>query len=127
MTPDEADYFVVRARTKLDSARALAGTDPETALTVAYAAVRVACEGLLARQGLRATQAGGHLAVEETVRAQFGDGFAPYAWLRRRRHDLDYARRPHDVPEDREVEEAIETAERLVTAAEALMPTLGVF
>ena len=39
-----------------------------------WAAARQACVALLAQQGLRPTTAGGHYAVEEAIRAQFGAG-----------------------------------------------------
>ena len=42
-------------------------------------AARIACIALLAWQGMRATTNGGHHAVERAVKAQFGEGFRPFA------------------------------------------------
>lgn len=119
--------FMERARRSLGSARMLAPDDPENAFSLAYAAVRIACTGVLAQQGLRPTQAGGHVVVEDAMRAQFGDNFQAYTWLRRRRNDVDYARRPDDLPDADEVAEAMETAASLLDAASALLPRLGLF
>lgn len=123
----DGEPYVERARRALDSARTLAPDDPENAFSLAYGAVRIACTGVLAHQGLRPTQAGGHVVVEQAMRAQFGDRFQAYTWLRRRRNDVDYARRPDDLPGAEEVEEALATAAALVDAAAALLPGLGVF
>jgi hypothetical protein len=35
---------------------------------------------------MRATTNGGHYALERVIRAQFGEGFRPFADLRRRRN-----------------------------------------
>jgi hypothetical protein len=45
-------------------ARLIADTDAESAYVTAYDAARFALVGVLAQQGLRATQKGGHLTVE---------------------------------------------------------------
>lgn len=57
------------------TSRALVETDPASAVTLAYDAARFAAAGVLAQQGLRATTRGGHLAIDEAIRAQFGDAF----------------------------------------------------
>jgi len=63
------DAWIADARTKLATARTIATSDPATAYITAYDAARFALVGLLAQQGLRATQRGGHLAVEHAARA----------------------------------------------------------
>lgn len=119
--------YVSRARRTLDSARRLVPDDPVNAFTLAYDAVRLACTGLLAHQGLRPTAGGGHLAVEQAVRAQFGEHFKPYNALRRRRHELEYPTFGTDAPDEAEVDDAITTAQALVEAAAALLPSLSAF
>lgn len=61
-----------RARRGLQAARVIAETAPDSSVVPAYDAARQACVALLAQQGLRPTTAGGHYAVEEVIRAQFG-------------------------------------------------------
>jgi len=61
-----------RARRGLQAARVIAETAPDSSVVLAYDAARQACVALLAQQGLRPTTAGGHYAVEEVIRAQFG-------------------------------------------------------
>lgn len=61
------------------------------------------------------------------MRAQFGDGFAPYGLLRRRRHELEYPAFGGDAPDDQEVTDALATATALVDAAAALLPGLALF
>lgn len=73
------EAWIADARTKLATARTIAASDPATAYITAYDAARFALVGLLAQQGLRATQRGGHLAVEHVVRAQFDTEFAAFS------------------------------------------------
>src|SRR5215469_1625706 len=80
-----------RARRTISAARAVEQANPDSAFVLAYDAARQACTALLAQQGLRATTSGGHYAVEESVRAQFGTVLRPFAALRRRRNELEYA------------------------------------
>ena len=89
--------------------------------------MQYACAGLLAHQGLRGTIGGGHVVIEDVVKAQFGAGFSSYGMLRRRRHELRYPRIPEDEPDAAEVEESFATVLRLIDAAESLLPSLGVF
>ena len=62
---DDADNHLV-------SARAIGASDRNGAYQLAYDAARKACASLLAPQGLRATTKGGHIAIQDTVVAQFG-------------------------------------------------------
>lgn len=98
-----------------------------SAYVLAYDAARFACIALLAQQGLRATTSGGHYAVERTVRAQFGEGFRPFADLRRRRNELEYPRLPADTATADEAEQAVEVARRLISAAGKLLGQLSFF
>lgn len=119
--------WITDARTKLATSRTIATSDPATAYITAYDAARFALVGLLAQQGLRATQRGGHLAVEHAARAQFDTQFAEFATLRRRRAELEYPRYPGEVVEPSEAAEAIEIADRIVADTEVLLPHLTLF
>ncbi len=66
-----------KARRRLETADAIAVDDPESAFILAYDAARFVGEALLAQQGLRPTQAGGHVAVSDAMRAQFGGPLSP--------------------------------------------------
>lgn len=79
----DGTHGLARARRTLASAQVLLDADPTNALVLAYDAARQACTALPAQQGLRPTTTGGHIAVERTVRAQFGAPFAPYGvfWI----------------------------------------------
>jgi hypothetical protein len=94
---------------------------------MAYDAARFACIALMAQQGLRATTSGGHYAVERVVRAQFGEGFRPFADLRRRCNELEYPHVPGDAATADEAEQAVEVAERLIAAADQLLGQLSFF
>jgi hypothetical protein len=76
---------------------------------------------------MRATTSGGHYAVERAVRAQFGQGFRPFADLRRRRNELEYPRPPADSATAGEAQQAVEIAEHLISAAEMLLGQLSFF
>jgi hypothetical protein len=94
---------------------------------LAYDAARQALTGLFAQQGLRPTTKGGHYAVEQAVRAQFGPGFRQFGALRRRRNELEYPDRPGDDATIGEASESIEHAQAIITAAEGLLDQLGLF
>ena len=88
---------------------------------------RFACAALLAQQGLRPTTGGGHLAIEQAMRAQFGDTFKPFRDLRIRRNELEYPTFPDEAVEPDEAGEAIATAASLIDAARKLLPHLSFF
>jgi len=116
-----------QARRTAVTAAGLVSADPYSAYVLAYDAARFACIALLAQQGLRATTSGGHYAVEQSVRAQFGDGFRPFGVLRRRRNELEYPHLPADTATSEEAEHAAGTAQRLIAAASQLLPQLSLF
>jgi hypothetical protein len=82
--------WLAKAERTLGAAATLVDTDASSAITLAYDAARFAALAVLAQQGLRATTKGGHLAVDEALRAQFGDAFRPFKALRIRRNELEY-------------------------------------
>ena len=116
-----------QARKTSATAASLVTSDAYSAYVLAYDAARFACIALLAQQGLRAMTSGGHYAVEQAVRAQFGDGFRPFGALRRRRNELEYPHLPADAATAEEAEQAAETAQRLIAAAGKLLPQLSFF
>jgi HEPN domain-containing protein len=109
------------------TAAGLVSGDAYSAYVLAYDAARFACIALLAQQGLRATTSGGHYAVEQAVRAQFGDGFRPFGVLRRRRNELEYPHLPSDSATPEEAKEAVAVAQRFITAAGKLLPQMSFF
>lgn len=119
--------FLTQARSTAATAKGLVQADAYSAYVLAYDAARFACVALLAQQGLRATTNGGHYAVERAARAQFGAGFRPFADLRRRRNELEYPRLPADTATAEEAKHAVEIAERLISASDALLSQLGFF
>jgi hypothetical protein len=90
----------------------IAATDPDSAYVLSYDAARHACTALLIQQGLRPTTRGGHLVVDEAMRAQFGDTFRPFRALRIRRNELEYPAMPDDAATYDEVREAFPTLSR---------------
>ncbi|MEV0401610.1 hypothetical protein [Actinoallomurus sp. NPDC050550] len=85
------------------------------------------CTALLIQQGLRPTTRGGHLVVDEAMRAQFGDTFRPFRALRIRRNELEYPAMPDDAATYDEVREALSDAGQIISAVEKLLPHLGLF
>lgn len=119
--------WLASARTKCATATLIADADPESAYVTAYDAARFALVGVLAQQGLRATQKGGHLGVEHAIRAQFGANFSGYGTLRRRRAELEYPAYPGEKIEQEELSEAIKTTAQIIEAAEKLLPHLTIY
>jgi HEPN domain len=116
-----------RARRTVGAAEAVVGADPDSACTLAYDAARFACMALLAQQGLRPTTRGGHLALDESVRAQFGDTFRPFRALRIRRNELEYPAYPGEQADADEARAAIGAAHQIIQASDKLLPYLGFF
>jgi hypothetical protein len=90
---------------------------------LAYDAARKAATALLALQGLRPTTGGGHIAVVETIRAQFPDvpGLKSLDRLRRRRNDVEYPDPGrHDPLTAEELDEALSVADQAVASARRL-------
>jgi len=96
-------------------------------LVLAYDAARYAATALLAQQGLRPTTAGGHVAVESAIRAQFGDGFRGFGFLRRRRNELEYPSASTAASDVDEANEAVTQSRGIVQAAEQLLTALSFF
>jgi hypothetical protein len=119
--------WLERASQTLAAARAIERTNPDSAFVLAYDAARQACTALLAQQGLRPTTSGGHYAVEESVRAQFGTILRPFGALRRRRNELEYPLDPADRASATETADGIRTAAELIDAAAKIRPNLGIF
>jgi HEPN domain-containing protein len=116
-----------KASVTLETARSAIERDPDSAFVLAYDAARQALTGLLAHQGLRPTTKGGHYAVDQAARAQFGPGFRQFGALRRRRNELEYPERPDDDATTDEATESVENAQAIITAAEGLIDQLGLF
>ena len=123
----DGSEWIEKALRTLATARSIVTGDPESAFVLAYDAARHACTGLLVHQGLRPTSKGGHYVVEQALRAQFGDTFAPFATLRRRRNELEYPTYPGEHVEDGEITDALATAAALIDAAAKLLPNLSPF
>ena len=123
----DSSPLLAQASKTAATAAVVVRSDAYSAYVLAYDAARSACIALLAQQGLRATTSGGHYAVERTVRAQFGEGFRPFADLRRRRNELEYPHLPGDAATADEAEQAVEVAERLIAAAGQLLGQLSFF
>lgn len=121
------ELLLGKASITLETARSAIATDPDSAFVLAYDASRQALTALLAHQGLRPTTKGGHYAVERAVRAQFGSGFRQFGALRRRRNELEYPERPGDESTADEAAEAVDNAEKIITAAQGLLDQLGLF
>jgi hypothetical protein len=119
--------WLARARRTISAARAVEQTSPDSAFVLAYDAARQACTALLAQQGLRPTTSGGHYAVEESVRAQFGAVLRPFGALRRRRNELEYPTDPADEATATEAIDGIQAADELIEAAAKILPNLGFF
>ncbi|RIJ78732.1 hypothetical protein D1871_01990 [Nakamurella silvestris] len=115
------------ARTKLETARAIAGSDAVTALIVGYDAARHALVAILAQQGLRATVVGGHLVLQEVVTAQLGNRFQHFGTLRRLRNELEYPLSPIDDFDQDEVTELLARTETLIERAGQVIPQLTMF
>jgi HEPN domain-containing protein len=123
----DGESWLERARRGLDAAQVLAQSAPDSSVVLAYDAARQACVALLAEQGLRPTTAGGHYAIEEVIRAQFGPTLRAFGGLRRRRNELEYPLYPTEQATVAEAAESLKTAAEIIDSATKLLPNLGFF
>jgi hypothetical protein len=123
----DGESWLERARRGLDAARVLEQSAPDSCVVLAYDAARQACMALLAQQGLRPTTAGGHYAIEEIIRAQFGPALRAFGGLRRRRNELEYPLYPTEQADAGEAAETLGTAAEIIESAAKLLPNLGFF
>lgn len=123
-----AGYLITQARQRLNSATALLQSDVVAAFELAYDGVRQAATALLVQQGLRPKSEGGHVAITEAVRAQFGETFDLFNAMRRIRNKLEYPLSPDDVAiSPATAEEATAYARRTIQSAEQMLPNLGIW
>jgi hypothetical protein len=99
--------------------------DPTGAYQLAYDAARKGSAALLAAQGLRSTTRGGHVAVQDTVREQFGGqngvpAFDAFARLRRKRAATEYPDLGTPSTTTDDVDDALRAASAIVAAARQL-------
>jgi len=122
---DVANRLVSDANHHVSSAEAIASAgDMSGAYSLAYDALRKSAASLLAVQGLRATSRGGHIAVQDTVIAQFGDTvrcFRAFSRLRRNRNRFEYPGDAASEPAADDVEDALKVAREAVDRAGTIL------
>lgn len=119
-----AQRLLAEAERHLVSAERVADTDPPMAYDSLYSAARKALAAVLAKQGLRATSRGGHLAAQRAIEAQLGrirHVVKAFNHLRITRNEADYPSEesppltPADVREDLpEATDIVEVMKKLV-------------
>ena len=106
------------------AASALQADDLAGAYQLAYDALRKSAAALLAAQGLRATSRGGHIAIQESVAAQFGasvQAFKSYSRIRRARSEFEYPDSSTQGPTADDVQDAISVATQARDAAVTIL------
>lgn len=126
VTPSDehATLLMNDAERHLASAEVLASTDASAAYALAYDAARKALSAVLARQGLRATSSGGHVAVQDAIEAQLGGArsvVSQFGRMRRRRRDAEYPNEDSAPIDSVEVTEDLPHAAAIVEAARKLL------
>lgn len=115
---DVAQRLLADAEQHVVSARTIADTGDLTgAYQLGYDALRKAGASLLAAQGLRATTRGGHIAVQDAVIAQFGNGineFRSFSRIRRNRNRFEYPGDNASEATEDDVNDALQVASEAV-------------
>jgi hypothetical protein len=86
--------------------------------------LRKSAASLLAVQGLRSTSRGGHIAVQDTVIAQFADTvscFRAFSRLRRNRNRFEYPGDSASEPTTDDVDDALKIAREAVDRAGTIL------
>lgn len=94
-----------------------------------YDGAREALTAALAKQGLRTTSKGGHVAVQHAVEAQLGVNarkvIRAFGALRRRRNDTEHPRIGAVPVSSSEAADALDGAREIVEAMRRFLPRLG--
>jgi hypothetical protein len=127
---EAATGYVTAAGKHLESASAVASTDPDGAYSLLYDAARKSLAAVLQTQGLRATSRGGHYAIQEAIAAQFtkpppSAAFRSFGRLRRTRNQIEYDDISSITAED--VEADLDTVRQLLAMASQLIEVLPIF
>lgn len=123
-----AAMLLEEAGRHLSSARQLASNDATAAYSVMYDGVRKSLSAILAKQGLRATSAGGHVAVGVAVAAQMGSTrgvIAAFNGMRRRRHEAEYPSVEAPGINEFDVIDALPSASSMIEAAVKMVAVVG--
>lgn len=130
---EQADQLVSESKLRLASARlVLESGDNATAGIVSYDAARLALSAILANEGLRITTRGGHYALFEAVSAQLGGSalsatLNPFNRMRRQRNDAEYRSVETPILTHEDVVADIRNAEKMIDAAERVIPNMPKF
>lgn len=126
-----ADMYIEEARRHQKSSKLMTETDPTGSFQLAYDASRKALVAMLINQGLRPTSKGGHIVIEEALRAQLTpprneivDGFG---WMRGLRNSSEYPSfdRPSASAED--AVEAQALTAKVIEKSEQLLDAMPVY
>jgi uncharacterized protein (UPF0332 family) len=122
------EFLLDAARKAVASAKMIAEFDPVSAFEVVYTAARHSATALLIQQGLRPTTQGGHQAVCDVARAQFGDSYDFLNEMRILRNSLEYPRGPGSLKiQTNVVSKAITYTEDLIAKSEKALPVLTIW
>lgn len=125
-----AQRLITSAKRHLTSADRLGEDDPELAYAAIHDAIRKALTAMLQAQGLRPTTSGGHLVVQDAIKAQFGASMGallrPVDRIRVTRHAVEYLDEQTWLDADA-VQADLPNARKLVEAAEKAISHLTVF
>jgi hypothetical protein len=128
---DLAELYLDQARRHLESARSALPGDPAGSFQLAYDAGRKALTAVLENQGLRVTSRGGHIAIEESLRAQLvppmGRLINDFGWMRMLRNQTEYPTFDRPMAAREDAEAAARISANLVAMAERLLDEMPVW
>lgn len=122
--------LLAEAERHLASANMVADSDPPMAYDSLYSAARKALAALLAKQGLRATSRGGHLAGQRAVETQLGrmrHVVKAFNHLRITRNEADYPSEESPPLTPADVREDLPAAADIVDSMKKFVPRVGPF
>lgn len=127
---DHADLLLSQAQGHLDAADGLLEQHPPSAYSLLYEGARKAMSAVLAKQGLRGTASGGHVAVQNAIEAQLGamrHVVRKFRQLRTRRHDSEYPSINQPEVTVDEAREGLADARDILDLMGKVVPEVGPF
>ncbi len=126
-----AEYLLGVALQHIDSAVLIVASDPSGSCQLSYDGSRKALAAVLQVQGLRPTSAGGHVVIEQCLKAQLvktGRDFVDnFSVMRRTRNSSEYPQNPEDAVTAEEALEQIKDARVVLDSATKLVAVMPVY
>lgn len=128
---DWSERLISLATEHIEAAEMVLELSPLTSFQTSYDALHKLFDAVLINQGLRGTSTGGHLVLQDALRAQLdpplGDLIRDFGWMRKLRNAGDYPVPDQPLAGTEDAEDALEIAKEFADKAIELVNAMPVY